>query len=106
MNTMSVHAVTVRESMEYNINVFKSVWRRLRKPSRATLDAIFSQNALCTEANGKTDAQRRRNPIPITFGLGEAFDGFAFPHPAGGHPEVFPGFNYEKKPKAGRFTHK
>jgi hypothetical protein len=31
--------------MEYNINVIKSVWRRLRKPSRATLDAICSQNA-------------------------------------------------------------
>jgi hypothetical protein len=33
------------ESMKHNIDVIKSVWRRLRKPSRATLDAIFSQNA-------------------------------------------------------------
>jgi len=32
------------ESMKHNIDVIKSVWRRLRKPSRATLDAIFSQN--------------------------------------------------------------
>jgi hypothetical protein len=32
------------ESMKPNINVVKSVWRRLRKPNRATLDAIFSQN--------------------------------------------------------------
>jgi hypothetical protein len=31
------------EPMKHNINVIKSVWRRLRKPSRATLDAIFSQ---------------------------------------------------------------
>src|SRR5262249_40091671 len=30
--------------MKYNINVIKSVWRRLRKPSRATLDAIRSQS--------------------------------------------------------------
>ena len=31
--------------MKYNINVIKSVWRRLRKPSRVTLDVISSQNA-------------------------------------------------------------
>src|SRR5262245_23740631 len=31
-------------SMKYNINVIKSVWRRWSKPSRATLDAISSQN--------------------------------------------------------------
>ena len=31
--------------MQYNINVIKSVWRRLHKPSRATLDAIRSQNS-------------------------------------------------------------
>jgi hypothetical protein len=31
--------------MKYNINVIKSVWRRLRKPSRVTLDAIGSQNS-------------------------------------------------------------
>jgi len=29
------------DSMKHNINVIKSVWRRLRKPSRATLDAIL-----------------------------------------------------------------
>jgi hypothetical protein len=34
------------ESVKHNIDVIKSVWRRLRKPSRATLDAIFSQNAV------------------------------------------------------------
>jgi hypothetical protein len=33
--------------MKYNINVSKSVWRRMRKPSRATLAAIGSQNATC-----------------------------------------------------------
>ncbi len=31
--------------MKYNINVMKSVWRRLRRPSRVTLDAISSQNS-------------------------------------------------------------
>jgi len=31
--------------MKYNINVIKSVWRRLGRPSRATLDAISSQNS-------------------------------------------------------------
>jgi hypothetical protein len=31
--------------MKYNINVMKSVWRRLPKPSRATLAAICSQNS-------------------------------------------------------------
>jgi hypothetical protein len=30
--------------MKYNINVIKSVWRRLRKPSWVTLDAVSSQN--------------------------------------------------------------
>jgi hypothetical protein len=30
--------------MKYNMNVIKSVWRRWRKPGRATLDAIRSQN--------------------------------------------------------------
>jgi glycerol kinase len=52
--------------MKYNINVIKSVWRRLRKPSRATLDAICSQNAVYTEANRKTDAPTPKTPIPIT----------------------------------------
>jgi hypothetical protein len=33
------------KAMKYNINVIKSVWRRLRKPSRATLAAIDSQNS-------------------------------------------------------------
>jgi uncharacterized FlgJ-related protein len=31
--------------MKYNINVIKSVWRQLRRPSRATLDVISSQNS-------------------------------------------------------------
>jgi hypothetical protein len=30
--------------MKHNINVIKSVWRRWRKPSRATIAAICSQN--------------------------------------------------------------
>jgi len=35
----------VEKAMKYNINVIKSVWRRLRKPGRATLAAIDSQNS-------------------------------------------------------------
>jgi hypothetical protein len=31
--------------MKYNINVIKSVWRQWRKPGRATLDVIGSQNS-------------------------------------------------------------
>ena len=30
--------------MKYNINVIKSVWRRLRRPTPVTLDAFSSQN--------------------------------------------------------------
>jgi hypothetical protein len=33
-----------KAAMNYNFNVIKFVWRQLRKPSRATLDAIISQN--------------------------------------------------------------
>jgi hypothetical protein len=32
--------------MKHNINIIRSVWRQWRKPSRATLDAICSQNAM------------------------------------------------------------
>jgi hypothetical protein len=70
--------------MKYSINVSKSVWRRLRKLSRATLDAIFSQNAVCIEANCKTDAPTRHNPILITFGSRGGFRRcLPFPHPVG-----------------------
>jgi hypothetical protein len=31
--------------MKYNINVIKSVWRRLRKPNESTLDAISFRNS-------------------------------------------------------------
>jgi hypothetical protein len=40
--------------MKYNVNVIKSVWRQWRKPSRATLDTIGSQNA----RNIMTDRRR------------------------------------------------
>ncbi len=39
--------------MKYNINVIKSVWRRLRKPSRAMLDAICSKDAVYSEVLSK-----------------------------------------------------
>ena len=39
--------------MKYNINVMKSVWRRLRKPSQVTLDAIRSHEAVYSEAIDK-----------------------------------------------------
>jgi hypothetical protein len=32
--------------MKHNINVIESVWRRLRKPTRAPLAAICSQNGM------------------------------------------------------------
>jgi hypothetical protein len=41
--------------MKYNINVIKSVWRRLRKPSRATLDAIRSKYAVHSKVFPQTD---------------------------------------------------
>jgi hypothetical protein len=41
--------------MKYNINVIKSVWRRLRKPSRATLGALCSKDAVQTEVLSQTD---------------------------------------------------
>jgi|SRR6516165_7838106 hypothetical protein len=41
--------------MKYNINVFKSVWRRVRKPSRATLNVMCSQDAGYVEGTDKTD---------------------------------------------------
>jgi hypothetical protein len=50
--------------MKYNINVIKSVWRRLRKPSRATLDAICSKDAVYSEVLSKTgtnDCERLRD---------------------------------------------
>src|SRR5258705_1039525 len=46
--------------MKYNINVIKSVWRRLRKPSPATLDAICSKDAVYTEVFSQTDIFRER----------------------------------------------
>jgi hypothetical protein len=44
--------------MKYNINVTKSSWRRLRKPSRATLDAICSTS---TPARTKSSLQKSKN---------------------------------------------
>ena len=39
--------------MKDNINAMKSVWRRLRKPSQVTLDAIHSHKAVYSEAIDK-----------------------------------------------------
>jgi len=81
--------------MKYNINVIKSVWPRLRKQSRATLDAILSQNTVCTGANGKTDGQTQCNPIAMTFGSREV-PFLSSPRRGPGSP----GVNYAKnKPK-------
>ena len=68
--------------MKYNINVMKSVWRRLRKPSQATLDAICSQKAVYSEAIDKP---------------GFAALGFSFLSPSGGLGGVRPGVNYNGK---------
>jgi hypothetical protein len=84
--------------MKYNINVIKAVWRRLRKPNGATLDAIRSQDAVYSQANLKTDAQPPSTPIPMTFGSREASEGFVFPQPAGGHG-VPAGVNYHPEQK-------
>jgi hypothetical protein len=56
-------------AMKYNINVMKSVWRRLRKPEQVTLDAIGSQRAVYSEAIDKP---------------GLAALGFSFLSPSGG----------------------
>jgi hypothetical protein len=47
--------------MNYNINVIKSVWRRLRKPSRATLDAISSQNSQQKPLTQTVDSAMRQH---------------------------------------------
>jgi hypothetical protein len=52
--------------MKYNINVIKSVWRQWRKPSRATFDAIGSQNP----PNIMTDG--RRTPRNANYAMSEA----------------------------------
>jgi hypothetical protein len=39
--------------MKYNINVIESFWRRWRKPSRATLDAIGSENPRTVPIDGR-----------------------------------------------------
>jgi hypothetical protein len=47
--------------MKYNINVSKSVWRRLRKPSRVTLDAISSQNSQKNPLTQTLDSAARQH---------------------------------------------
>ena len=47
--------------MKYNINVIKSVWRRLSKPSRVTLDAISSQNSQSTLLAQTLDSAMRQH---------------------------------------------
>jgi hypothetical protein len=51
--------------MKYNINVIKSVWRRLRKPSRATLAAIRSKDAVHSEVFAQTDIFCERAETPL-----------------------------------------
>jgi hypothetical protein len=58
--------------MKYNINVIKSVWRRLRKPSRATLVAFYSQKAVYTQPNPEMGAQIWSNPTAGIFGSRKA----------------------------------
>jgi hypothetical protein len=55
--------------MKYNINVIKSVWRRLRKPSQVTLDAIGSQKAVYSEAIENFIYDRAMGYGPFTFSL-------------------------------------
>jgi len=51
--------------MKYNINLIKSVWRGLRKPSRATLDAICSKNSVYTEVFSETDVSAERVDLSV-----------------------------------------
>jgi len=55
----------------------KSVWRRLRKPSRVTLDAIGLENAVCTKASFEWHAEAPSNPIQMTFGSTRPWAEFA-----------------------------
>lgn len=62
--------------MKYNINVIKSVWRRLRKPSRATLDAICSKDAVYTEVFSETDISAEQTDLAMV-GRSLRLDGLA-----------------------------
>jgi hypothetical protein len=57
--------------MKYNINVIKSVWRQWRKPSRATLDSICSQNPRNTMLEAVI-AHPRRNGSDASDAMYEA----------------------------------
>jgi hypothetical protein len=74
--------------MNYNINIIKSIRRQLRKSRRVTPGEIVAQNAVRNQTSSKANAQKRHDFTPTTFGLGGAFDGFLFPHPA--EARVFP----------------
>jgi hypothetical protein len=64
--------------MKYNINVIKSVWHRLRKPSRATLDAICSKDAAQRSVLPKArfvremETPRESNDFPRTTAIAAA----------------------------------
>jgi hypothetical protein len=42
--------------MKYNIDVIKSIWRQLRRPSQTTLDAIASRNSQNTPLTQTLDS--------------------------------------------------
>jgi hypothetical protein len=62
--------------MKYNINVIKSVWRRLCKLSRATLDALCSKDAVYTEAFSETDIWAEQADL-LMGGRPRTLDGLA-----------------------------
>jgi hypothetical protein len=62
--------------MKCNINVIKSVWRRLRKPSRATLDALCSKDAVYTEVFSQTDISAEQADLAMV-GRSLTLDGLA-----------------------------
>jgi len=49
-----------RQTVNYNFNVIKFVWRQLRKPSRVTLDAMISQNPQQTPLTQTLDSAVRQ----------------------------------------------
>jgi hypothetical protein len=59
-------------AMKYNINVIKSVWRRVRKPNRATLDAVSSKNAVYTEVFSETDILAEQTDLTMVANLNKA----------------------------------
>ena len=58
--------------MKYNINAIKSVWRRIRKPSRITFNAASSKNADNTEVFSETHILAKQADLTMVANLSKA----------------------------------